>query len=103
MRAFFFLRRDMANIDREIKQVKVDTVNLWQFNYKRGPAGFTGIVQASTEQIAYAVAKRWCELNNVRVLAGKVTPMILATESILSIEPEAPSPMLGEEQFAVTQ
>ena len=55
---------------------------LWQFNYKKGPAPMTSIVRASSEERAYLVAQRWCEKQGYRAPAA-VRPMIVADESTL--------------------
>lgn len=60
------------------------TENLWSFNYRKGPVLVPGIVRARDEATAFLVATAWCERNGCRPCA-RVTPMILADESILKL------------------
>lgn len=61
--------------------------NLWSFNYKRGQALVSGIVQARDERTAFQVVQAWCQKNGFRP-AARVTKMIVADESILQTPAE---------------
>lgn len=78
--------------------------NLWQFNYKKGPAPKSGVVRGKDEDEGYRVAVRWCELNGCRPPA-KVFPMILADAAILKTQAQgaaAELPSAVEAASAVT-
>lgn len=63
--------------------------NLWQFTYHRGPAPLTAVVRASSEDLAMAVATKWCRSKGYRPQSS-VRPMIVADESILDPVKETP-------------
>ena len=55
---------------------------LWQFNYHRGSAPLSAIVEARDQEWAMEVAKEWCKRSGNRPPAA-VRPMVVADESIV--------------------
>ena len=58
---------------------------LWQFNYHRGSAPLSAIVEARDQEWAMEVAKEWCKRSGNRPPAA-VRPMVVADESIVGPE-----------------
>ncbi len=64
--------------------------NIWQFNYKKGPALLSSYIEAKDERTAVLVAQALAAKKNARFV-GNVRPFIEADESILGV-PDIPVP-----------
>ena len=56
-------------------------MNYWQFTYLRGSARYTGNVEASSAEIALALAQEWCAKNSVLMGGSRMLPFCLAREN----------------------